>query len=97
MFPHCFASRHHIEIIICPTIRKNLYASPDIAKRETITQITTSKNFRPKMPTPIAGLLSFIYPLIAGGDKVVFDHALSLAQIAGGALILPVAAGNNPG
>lgn len=51
-----------------------------------------------KLPTPITGSLSFIYPLVAVVvDKLVFDHTLSLIQLAGGALILLAAAGNNLG
>ena len=51
-----------------------------------------------KLPTPVTGSLSFIYPLVAVVvDKLVFNHTLSLAQLAGGALILLAAAGNNLG
>lgn len=38
-----------------------------------------------KLPTPVTGSLSFIYPLVAVVvDKLVFNHTLSLAQLAGG-------------
>lgn len=51
-----------------------------------------------KLPTPLIGSLSFIYPLVAIAlDKWLFDHALSAAQLAGGGLILLAAAGNNLG
>lgn len=51
-----------------------------------------------KLPTPVTGSLSFIYPLVAVVvDKLVFNHTLSLTQLAGGALILMAAAGNNLG
>lgn len=51
-----------------------------------------------KLPTPIVGSLSFIYPLVAVVvDKLVFNHSLSLVQLAGGVLILLAAAGNNLG
>lgn len=51
-----------------------------------------------KLPTPLTGSLSFIYPLVAVMvDKLVFNHTLSLTQLAGGALILLAAAGNNLG
>ncbi|MEX5411672.1 DMT family transporter [Atlantibacter hermannii] len=51
-----------------------------------------------KLPTPVTGSLSFIYPLVAVVvDKLVFNQTLSLAQLAGGALILLAAAGNNLG
>ncbi|AXF58864.1 DMT family transporter [Leclercia sp. W6] len=51
-----------------------------------------------KLPTPIIGSLSFIYPVVALiVDNLVFGHALSLTQLAGGALILLAAAGNNLG
>ena len=51
-----------------------------------------------KLPTPIIGSLSFIYPVVALiVDNLVFEHALSLTQLAGGALILFAAAGNNLG
>ncbi|MDA3131449.1 DMT family transporter [Atlantibacter subterraneus] len=51
-----------------------------------------------KLPTPLTGSLSFIYPLVAVVvDKQVFNHTLSLTQLAGGALILLAAAGNNLG
>lgn len=51
-----------------------------------------------KLPTPVTGSLSFIYPLVAVVvDKLVFNHTLSLTQLAGGALILVAAAGNNLG
>lgn len=49
-------------------------------------------------PTPLTGSLSFIYPLVAiAADQAVFGHSLSLLQLAGGALILLAAAGNNLG
>ncbi|CAD5356187.1 Protein YxxF [Enterobacter cancerogenus] len=51
-----------------------------------------------KLPTPIIGSLSFIYPVVAIlVDTVVFGHALNAVQLAGGALILLAAAGNNLG
>lgn len=51
-----------------------------------------------KLPTPVTGSLSFIYPLVAiAADQWVFGHSLSLHQLAGGALILLAAAGNNLG
>lgn len=51
-----------------------------------------------KLPTPIIGSLSFIYPVVALiVDNLVFGHALNLTQLAGGALILFAAAGNNLG
>ncbi|WP_029883843.1 DMT family transporter [Enterobacter sp. T1-1] len=51
-----------------------------------------------KLPTPIAGSLSFIYPVVAiVVDNVVFGHSLDITQLAGGALILFAAAGNNLG
>lgn len=51
-----------------------------------------------KLPTPVTGSLSFIYPLVAiAADQWVFGHTLSLHQMAGGALILLAAAGNNLG
>ncbi|MFO3905945.1 DMT family transporter [Enterobacter hormaechei] len=51
-----------------------------------------------KLPTPIIGSLSFIYPVVALiVDNLVFGHALNLTQLAGGALILLAAAGNNLG
>lgn len=51
-----------------------------------------------KLPTPVTGSLSFIYPVVAIiVDNLVFGHALNLTQLAGGALILFAAAGNNLG
>ncbi|HCR57980.1 MAG TPA: EamA family transporter [Raoultella sp.] len=51
-----------------------------------------------KLPTPAIGSLSFIYPIVAiVVDYLVFDHALAPVQLAGGALILLAAAGNNLG
>jgi len=51
-----------------------------------------------KLPTPIIGSLSFIYPVVALiVDNLVFGHSLNLTQLAGGALILLAAAGNNLG
>lgn len=51
-----------------------------------------------KLPTPITGSLSFIYPVVAIiVDNLVFGHSLNLTQLAGGALILFAAAGNNLG
>lgn len=51
-----------------------------------------------KLPTPAIGSLSFIYPIVAiVVDYVVFDHTLAPGQLAGGALILLAAAGNNLG
>lgn len=51
-----------------------------------------------KLPTPAIGSLSFIYPIVAiVVDYLLFDHALAPVQLAGGALILLAAAGNNLG
>lgn len=51
-----------------------------------------------KLPTPVTGSLSFIYPLVAMVvDYLVFHHALSAVQLLGGMLILFAAAGNNLG
>ncbi|HCI6528437.1 TPA: DMT family transporter [Klebsiella quasipneumoniae subsp. quasipneumoniae] len=51
-----------------------------------------------KLPTPITGSLSFIYPLVAMGvDYLVFHHTLTPVQWCGGMLILFAAAGNNLG
>jgi drug/metabolite transporter (DMT)-like permease len=51
-----------------------------------------------KLPTPITGSLSFIYPLVAMVvDYLVFHHALTPVQLLGGMLILFAAAGNNLG
>ncbi|WP_045858940.1 DMT family transporter [Raoultella terrigena] len=51
-----------------------------------------------KLPTPAIGSLSFIYPIVAiVVDYLVFDHALAPVPLAGGALILLAAAGNNLG
>lgn len=51
-----------------------------------------------KLPTPAIGSLSFIYPIVAiVVDYLVFDHTLAPGQLAGGALILLAAAGNNLG
>lgn len=51
-----------------------------------------------KLPTPVTGSLSFIYPLVAIlVDYLVFHHALAPLQLAGGVLILLAAAGNNLG
>lgn len=51
-----------------------------------------------KLPTPIIGSLSFIYPVVAiVVDNLVFGHTLSATQLAGGVLILLAAAGNNLG
>ena len=51
-----------------------------------------------KLPTPNTGSLSFIYPVVAiVVDNLVFGHSLNLTQLAGGALILFAAAGNNLG
>ncbi|MGO4017390.1 DMT family transporter [Klebsiella michiganensis] len=51
-----------------------------------------------KLPTPITGSLSFIYPVVAIiVDNLVFGNSLNLTQLAGGALILFAAAGNNLG
>ncbi|HDX8821297.1 DMT family transporter [Klebsiella michiganensis] len=51
-----------------------------------------------KLPTPIIGSLSFIYPVVAiVVDNRVFGHSLNLVQLFGGALILFAAAGNNLG
>lgn len=47
-----------------------------------------------KLPTPVTGSLSFIYPLVAMVvDYLVFHHALSAVQLLGGMLILFAAAG----
>lgn len=51
-----------------------------------------------KLPTPVTGSLSFIYPLVAiVVDSLVFGHTLTATQLAGGVLILFAAAGNNLG
>lgn len=51
-----------------------------------------------KLPTPMTGSLSFIYPVVAIlVDHLAFGHSLNLTQLAGGALILFAAAGNNLG
>ncbi|HED3853890.1 DMT family transporter [Enterobacter soli] len=51
-----------------------------------------------KLPTPVTGSLSFIYPVVAiAVDNLVFGHSLTASQLAGGALILVAAAGNNLG
>jgi len=51
-----------------------------------------------KLPTPIIGSLSFIYPLVAiAVDAAVFGHTLNAVQGFGGVLILLAAAGNNLG
>ncbi|WP_281075672.1 DMT family transporter [Klebsiella quasivariicola] len=51
-----------------------------------------------KLPTPITGSLSFIYPLVAIiVDYLIFNHALTPVQLTGGILILFAAAGNNLG
>lgn len=51
-----------------------------------------------KLPTPVTGSHSFIYPLVAiVVDYLVFHHALTPLQLAGGVLILFAAAGNNLG
>lgn len=51
-----------------------------------------------KLPTPIIGSLSFIYPLVAVAvDSLMFGHTLSTVQLIGGVLILLAAAGNNLG
>ena len=51
-----------------------------------------------KLPTPVTGSLSFIYPLVEMVvDYLVFLHALSAVQLLGGMLILFAAAGNNLG
>ncbi len=51
-----------------------------------------------KLPTPIIGSLSFIYPVVAiVVDNLIFGHTLSVIQLAGGTLILLAAAGNNLG
>lgn len=51
-----------------------------------------------KLPTPIIGSLSFIYPLVAIlVDSLAFGHTLSALQLAGGMIILLAAAGNNLG
>ncbi|HDR2891367.1 TPA: DMT family transporter [Enterobacter asburiae] len=51
-----------------------------------------------KLPTPVTGSLSFIYPMVAiVVDNLVFGNSLTAPQLAGGALILFAAAGNNLG
>ncbi|EOW1327147.1 DMT family transporter [Klebsiella aerogenes] len=51
-----------------------------------------------KLPTPVTGSLSFIYPLVAIlVDYLVFHNTLAPLQLAGGVLILLAAAGNNLG
>lgn len=51
-----------------------------------------------KLPTPVTGSLSFIYPVVAiVVDNLVFGHSLTASQLAGGGLILVAAAGNNLG
>lgn len=51
-----------------------------------------------KLPTPIIGSLSFIYPVVAiVVDSLVFGHTPSAIQWVGGILILFAAAGNNLG
>ncbi|MFP2423454.1 DMT family transporter [Pseudescherichia vulneris] len=51
-----------------------------------------------KLPTPIIGSLSFIYPLVAiVVDSLAFGHTPSAIQWVGGILILFAAAGNNLG
>lgn len=51
-----------------------------------------------KLPTPLIGSLSFIYPLVAiVVDNALFGHTLSAVQMAGGVLILLAVAGNNLG
>jgi len=51
-----------------------------------------------KLPTPIIGSLSFIYPLVAVAlDALFFGHTLNSVQLAGGVVILLAAAGNNLG
>lgn len=51
-----------------------------------------------KLPTPLIGSLSFIYPLVAVIlDNLFFGHTLSPLQLAGGVVILIAAAGNNLG
>ena len=48
-----------------------------------------------KLPTPVTGSLSFIYPVVAiVVDNVVFGHSLNATQLTGGALILFAAANN---
>ncbi|MGP3591728.1 DMT family transporter [Vagococcus sp. WN89Y] len=51
-----------------------------------------------KLPTPVIGSLSFIYPLVAVVlDALLFGHTLSPLQMMGGIVILLAAAGNNLG
>lgn len=51
-----------------------------------------------KLPTPIVGSLSFIYPVVAiVVDSLAFGHTPTATQLAGGVLILFAAAGNNLG
>jgi len=51
-----------------------------------------------KLPTPIIGSLSFIYPVVAiVVDSLAFGHTPSAIQWVGGILILFAAAGNNLG
>ena len=51
-----------------------------------------------KLPTPITGSLSFIYPIVAVlVDKLMYGHSFTLLQLLGGGLILVSAAGSNLG
>ncbi|CAN7714098.1 DMT family transporter [Variovorax sp. LjRoot290] len=51
-----------------------------------------------KLPTHVAGALSFVYPIVAiGVDMVAFDHRLELVQGVGAGAILTAAAGLNLG
>ena len=51
-----------------------------------------------KLPTPLTGALSFIYPVVAiGVDFLAFGHRLQIAQWIGAAAILLAAAGMNLG
>ncbi|MEQ4574872.1 MAG: DMT family transporter [Gammaproteobacteria bacterium] len=47
-----------------------------------------------KLPTPVTGALSFIYPIVAiAVDRLAFGHALQPVQVAGAAMVLLAAAG----
>lgn len=51
-----------------------------------------------KLPTPITGSLSFIYPIVAVlVDKLMYGHSFTLLQLLGGGLILVSAGGSNLG
>ncbi|WP_140719288.1 DMT family transporter [Pseudomonas sp. Hp2] len=47
-----------------------------------------------KLPTPVTGALSFIYPIVAiAVDRLAFGHALQPVQVAGAVMVLLAAAG----